>query len=471
MTNFLILFTLTVSCVGQAKIASEEEKIEKDFQKMLREQERSVLVEVQTARLGDNSSLGVEEQLKYWKLYTEYEDCLKRRTYLPLHDVPRRAVAVPEEKRELKLPCLGYCLNPFHQRGAKWVYFRSGEFMARSESVVLEATQHLITLEGDLIIGNVAMKDAGLYWCHEERHVAVVWLVEVIPKKQLTRISGLTPPPNTKRRYEQFGLLAEIQWTPWSPCSRCHHAGTTMRLGTCVLKVTGKWPRDLKETLTNPLRMLVVYHETGVPCRSAYMAAVVEELPDIKTLIDYIQVGNCRLPCSSREFVFFRQKNEPRYSKLPLSKALKGEVAMQQFKPPDKFVEKMWLPGNDLYLTCPGVESRDAVTWTKGHVPLETIVRIKSQFENRFAILDNGQVVVRRPERRDMGLYVCYKAGQQEPAAAVRVKVKEVGRVVKGDTAQFIRDVLIMIPVVVVLVGLVLVACCTGQHHEEQGYI
>lgn len=471
MNTLLILVSLSPLCVGAAKVATEEEKIEKDFQKMLKEQERSVVKEVQTARLGDRSFLGVDEQLKYWKLYTEYEDCLKRRTQLQLHDVPRRAVAVPEGKSEVKLPCLGYCRNPLHQRGAKWVYYRTGEFMARSESVVLEATQHLITLEGDLIIGNVAIKNAGLYWCHEETHVAVVWLVEVIPKTQLNKISGSTPPPNTKLRYEQLSLLAEIQWTPWSPCSRCHQIGTTTRVGTCVLKVTGKWPRDLKVALMNPFSMLVAYHETGVPCRSAYMEAVVKEFPDIETLKDYVQVDNCHLPCSSREFVFFKQKGKHQFSKLPVSKAVKGEVTLQPLKAPDKFVEKAWLPGNNLYLTCPGVESRDAVTWTKGHIPLETIIRRRSQFENRIAILDNGQVVVRQPEHQDMGLYVCYKADQQDPAGAVMVKAKEVRKLVKRDTAQFIRDVLILIPVAVLLVGVVLAAFCTGQYHEEQGYI
>ena len=453
--------------MGEVKAAAEEERVEKYFQKMLKDQENTVLAEVQTARLNDPSFLGVEEQVKLWKQNREYESCLKRRANLQFHDVLRRAVVIAQGKNEIRLTCPAYCQNPLSPKIAKWVYSAQGEFMAKKRSVVLEETDYLISDEGDLIIGNIELKDAGLYSCHDEGQVVVTWLVEVIPKEQFVTISGSSPPLNTRREYEQLNLVAEIQMTPWSPCSHCHHIGTRYRFGTCVLKVGGKWPNHVNVTLRNPLRMLDIYHETGVPCRSAYMAAIVKEVPDIRRLTDFIQHDHCRVPCSSSELVFFKQEMKAHYSKIPMSSALKGEMVLKGFTTSQKFVEKVWFPGNDIFLTCPGINSRDSVTWTKGQIPLETIIRETSNFDDRIVILQDGQVMVRRPTEKDMGIYVCYKWGQQDPTAAVKVKTHKVSRAIKEDRLEYTKEVLMLVPLLMMLMTVLLVTWCTGRHHEE----
>lgn len=470
MLNISVFFVIAVlPWPAMATTADEDKKVEKYFTRMLKEQQVSMIVEVQNARLQRRATLSAEDKAKYWRLGKEYEVCLQGRANLPQHDVIRRAIAVPQGKSELTLPCPGYCRDPYRPKNAQWSYAKKGEFLEADEPVTLDENDNLITMEGDIILGDMKVKDSGLYFCGYEGHVMAVWLLEVIPETAYANRVGSLLPDIQKQTYDELNITAEIQTSPWAPCSRCHDVGKTFRYGICFLKSRGEWPQpeDHNGILRNEIRMLLQYRETGVPCRSEYMAGLLKDLPDIKDLKDFVQVKWCRTPCSSAEFVFYKSKKQQRFSKVTIASAVNGGVNTVKTEAPKKYTEKFWVPGNDLYLKCPGVESSEDVFWTKGQVPLHNIIREKSVFENRILVLENGRIMIRRPEEEDMGLYACYKWGQKEPTGAVSVKTRMVRKLIRTEVKEYIEEILLLVPLLLLLVAVILVACCTGMQHEE----
>lgn len=446
---------------------AEDKRIERHFARMLKEQEHSLVYEVQEARRKHRMALDTEVRARFWRMQKEYEVCLQGRANYPQRDVLRRALAVPQGKSEVILTCPGYCQNPVSPQDAQWFYARKGEFLEADGPVRLDG-DHVITKDGALILGDMKVKDSGLYSCRYEGHVAVIWLVVVIPKSGYVSKSDSLPLDTQTREHGELNVTAEMQMSPWSPCSRCHDVGKMFRYGVCFLKTGDAWPeQDHKVTVSLELRMLIAYHETGIPCRSEYMAELLKDIPDIDKLADFVEQKKCRVPCSSAEFLFYKKENRTRYTRIPVASALKGAVDVIQRAAPKKFSEKIWVRGNDLYLKCPGVESSQDVLWTKGQIPLQTIIQKMSVFENRISVLEDGRVWIRRPAEEDMGMYACYRWGQKEPSGAVKVRTERGVRKVKTRRMEYVEATLMLVPVTVLLVAAVMVACCTGRHSGE----
>ncbi|CAH2005952.1 unnamed protein product [Acanthoscelides obtectus] len=335
------------------------------------------------------------------------------------------------------------CLSPQERQKADSIEWEWAPQEAKQFQPI-DLTEHVVISPVDktLHLYNLQTEQTGQYICRLGESLTAPYFVTVvnISDAELNEVhtpkAPLGPYPTEADAIEEYRLILDTEWSPWSVCSTCDKIGRKHKLGYCTIfsnankevisaasNSTVNETEFTSEVTPVDLELFTVF-KYGIPCRSHILSPAVKNLPQVIARKNEIMIGYCKVECPKEGVFELIDKDGKVIEKANNSAGIYS--LMQELPPLEPDVARILIyaaKGKPVVLSCPGNLNTDApILWQIGDKNLIPDL-IVAESKGRIYVSISDKIYIKIAKLADSNVYSCWQ--QKELAGVIRLVIEK----------------------------------------------